>query len=79
MTGNGAIVMRLLNGRSDNGHTYAEHPCTNDAKREARRLAELHGGQFVVYVPLVIYEPPPKIVESRPTILDVDRDSDLPF
>jgi hypothetical protein len=79
MNGHGAIVVNIRDGKANGFHDFAEHSFAHDAKREAERLCGVHGGTFVVYVPVAIFTPPPKVVETKPAILSNEQDEDLPF
>jgi len=78
--GRGPIVLRI-----QNEYRFHEHGTIGQAKAEAARLAERIGGSFVVYVPVALVEPAPKVVttsllpeapEGFPRPLE---DDDLPF
>lgn len=78
MEGKGAIVMRVAGGSTDNGFVYHEHADVSTAKKEAHRLAALHHGQFVVYVPVAIIERTQPTTETPVAIPDHPDDL-LPF
>lgn len=79
MNGHGAIVVNLKDGKANGIHAFHEHTFIADAKREAERLCGYHGGTFVVYVPVAIMTPPPKVMETKPAILSNENDCDIPF
>ena len=81
MNGHGAIVMRLYNGRADNGHDYHEHASVEQAKQEGHRLARTVDGDFVVYAPVAIIRRTQPTVEETVSIpgTQAEMDDDIPF
>ena len=75
--GRGPIVLRL-----NNNYGFYEHSSIVNAKAEATRLVEQLGGRFVVYVPVAIIEPQPKVLTTDLVSEEIARELDeidLPF
>lgn len=81
MNGKGLICLRLVN------HSFHEHGDFRTARAEANRLAESLQSAVVVYVPVLMVEPPRRTVETplpvgadvRDLLLDSEIPIDLPF
>jgi hypothetical protein len=55
----------------NNRQQFCVHLDVDRAIKEAERLAMAHGGEFIVYVPVAVSRPAPKVVTVRI--------SDVPF
>lgn len=62
MKGRGPICLRLAN------HNFYEHETFASARAEANRLADKLQSAVVVYVPVMLVEPPRKTYETTLTV-----------
>lgn len=68
MKGRSPIVLRIEN------HGFFEHPDQASVEREAERLVMQVGGTCVVYVPVMVVKPAPRVVTER--LVEFDEDDD---
>lgn len=74
MKGRRPIVLRIEN------HDFYEHVDLERAKEEAQRLAVVHRGTCVVYVPVAVITPtPPTQTETLELPRELLGEEDLPY
>lgn len=50
------VIARYLDGRAHFAETPNEHALESHADKEAKRLAEQHGGKFIVFQAVTVME-----------------------
>ena len=75
MTGKGYIVVSIDQPVPRSG-SFFEHESVEAARVEAQRLTLLHDSQFVIYEPVLLCRPMPKVQFIS---ANLERDDEIPF